>query len=102
LGFSDKDEHTRKINNSVVTNYGDGEKVWATVAATFFEFTNKFPDAMVIAIGSAKARTRLYRIGITNDMESIKPDKDFSQRTTEKKKIPRQAIESCEEKSFYG
>jgi hypothetical protein len=47
----------------------------ATVAATLFEFTDKHPDANIIAVGSTLARTRLYRIGITNNLEAI--EKDF-------------------------
>jgi 3-dehydroquinate synthetase len=74
LGFGDKDENTGAINDSVVTNNGDSEKVLATVAATLYEFTDKFPEAMIFAIGSTKARTRLYKIGITNNINSIKPD----------------------------
>jgi hypothetical protein len=66
LGFGDKDEATRQIDDDVVTNNGDSEKVLATVASTLYTFTDKFPDAMVFATGSTKARTRLYRIGISN------------------------------------
>jgi len=35
---------------------------------------DKFPDAMVFATGSTKARTRLYRIGITNNLAQIQED----------------------------
>ncbi len=55
--------------------YRYSKKVLATVAATLFEFTNHHPEASVIAIGSTLARTRLYRIGITNNLEAI--EKDF-------------------------
>ena len=47
------------------------QKVLATVAATLFVFTDHYPEASVIAIGSTLARTRLYRIGITNNLEAI-------------------------------
>lgn len=47
----------------------------ATVASTLFVFTDHHPDAFVVAIGSTLARTRLYRIGITNNLEAI--EKDF-------------------------
>ena len=84
LGFGDKDEITGEINDSIVTNNGDSEKVLATVAATLYEFTNKFPEAMIFAIGSTKARTRLYRIGITNNIDSIRPDFEVFGLTKEK------------------
>jgi hypothetical protein len=74
LGFGDKDANTGEIDDSVVTNNGDSEKVLATVAATLYTFTDKFPDAMIFATGSTKARTRLYRIGISNNIEMIEPD----------------------------
>ena len=84
LGFGEKDELTSEINDALVTNNGDSEKVLATVAATLYEFTNKFPDSMIFATGSTKARTRLYRIGITNNIDSIKPDFEIFGLTDEK------------------
>ncbi len=74
LGFGEKDEATGQIDDEVVTNNGDSEKVLATVASTLYIFMDKFPDAMVFATGSAKARTRLYRIGITNNLAQIQED----------------------------
>lgn len=46
----------------------------ATVASTLYTFTDKFPEAMVFATGTTKVRTRLYRIGITNNIEEIRED----------------------------
>ncbi|MCW3110004.1 MAG: hypothetical protein JWQ09_4510 [Segetibacter sp.] len=74
LGFGDKDEETGNIDDEVVTNNGDSEKVLATVASTLYIFTEKFPEAMIFATGSTKARTRLYRIGISNNIEEIEID----------------------------
>lgn len=74
LGFGDKDENTGNIDDAIITNNGDSEKVLATVAATLFIFTDKFPGAMVFASGSTKARTRLYRMGIVNNLEIIATD----------------------------
>ena len=75
LGFGDKNHKTNEIDDLVVTNNNDSKKVLATVAATLFKFTDHHPEAYVIAIGSNLARTRLYRIGITNNLETI--EKDF-------------------------
>ncbi len=74
LDFGDKDETMGEIDDEVVTNNGDSEKVLATVASTLFTFTDKFPEAMVFVTGTTKARTRLYRIGITNRLEEIHED----------------------------
>ena len=74
LGFGDKDPITGFISDLTVTNNGDSQKVLATVAATLYAFTNENPEATIIATGSTKARTRLYRMGITNNLEEIKKD----------------------------
>lgn len=74
LGFGDKDEKTGEINDLVITNNGDSQQVLATVASTVYAFTDKHPDAWIYARGSNNARTRLYRIGITNNLLEIKKD----------------------------
>ena len=74
IGFGDKDETTGQIDDEVVTNNGDSEKVLATVASTLYIFLDKFPDAMVFASGSTKAKTRLYRMGISNNLPEIEND----------------------------
>ncbi len=57
-----------------MTNNDDSQKVLATVAATLYAFTDNYPNATV-ATGSTEARTRLYRMGITNNLTDI--EKDF-------------------------
>jgi len=74
LGFGDKDSLTGFISDLTVTNNGDSKKVLATVAATLYAFTNANSNATIIATGSTEARTRLYRMGITNNLEEIKLD----------------------------
>lgn len=49
-------------------------KVLATVAATVYTFTKKYPKAWIIASGSTAVRTRLYRMGITNNLADITVD----------------------------
>lgn len=74
LGFGDLDIETREINDEIITNNGDGQKVLATVVSTMYAFTGKNPDAYVYATGSSESRTRLYRMGITNNLEELKKD----------------------------
>jgi len=74
LGFGDLDLNTKEVNDEIVTNNGDGQKVLATVVSTVYAFTAKNPDAYVYATGSNEARTRLYRMGITNNLEELKKD----------------------------
>ena len=74
LAFGDKDLTTGDIDDKVISNNGDSEKVLATVAATLYAFTDKYPNAWIYATGSTKSRTRLYRMGITKFYEQMKKD----------------------------
>lgn len=75
MGFGDKNYETKSIDDLAITNNANSRKVLATVASTVFIFTNYYPDAVIVTIGSTLSRTRLYRIGITNNLEAI--EKDF-------------------------
>jgi len=77
LAFGDKDPLTGEINDTVISNNGDSEKVLATVVATIYAFTDKYQDAWIYASGSTKVRTRLYRMGITKYLEEVKKDFDL-------------------------
>lgn len=74
LAFGDKDFETGDINDKVISNNGDSEKVLATVVATVYAFTDKYPNSWIYATGSTKARTRLYRMGISRFLEEVKID----------------------------
>jgi hypothetical protein len=74
LAFGDKDLLTGEINDKVVSNNGDSERVLATVVSAVFAFTDRKKDAWVYATGSTTARTRLYRKGITKYLDEIKQD----------------------------
>ncbi|WP_395057841.1 DUF6934 family protein [Flavobacterium sp.] len=74
LGFADYDEKTKTTSDISVTNNGDSLKVLATVASTVYAFTQKNPKAWILATGSTNVRTRLYRMGITNNLAEISED----------------------------
>ncbi len=74
LAFGDYDEITGKISDRVVTNNGDSLKVLSTVASSVYAFTSKRPEAWVFATGSTSVRTRLYRMGLTNNLAEISED----------------------------
>jgi hypothetical protein len=74
LGFGDKDVSTGDFDDIIVTNNGDSLKVLATVASCVDSFTKDFPKAMVVATGSTRTRTRLYRMVISNNLETIRLD----------------------------
>ena len=77
LAFGDKDPVSGEINDLVISNSGDSEKVLATVIATVYAFCDRHPGAWIYASGSTRARTRLYKMGITRFYEEIKGDFDI-------------------------
>ena len=77
LAFGDKDPVTKEINDSVISDNNDSEKVLATVVATVYAFTDKHPEAWVYATGSTRSRTRLYRMGLTKYLTEIEEDFDL-------------------------
>lgn len=74
LGFGDFDKRSNEIDDRIISNNGDSTKVLATVAATVYAFTDRNPKSWIYAAGSSKARTRLYRIGISNNIAEISVD----------------------------
>jgi len=74
LAFGDKDKNTGQIDDLVISNNGDSEKVLATVIASVYAFTDKYPDSYIYASGSTSARTRLYRMGISKYLEEVIAD----------------------------
>ncbi len=71
LGFGDLNPATGEIDDLAVSNNGDSEKVLATVANALYLFTEEYPEAMVTIIGNSKARSRLYRMGISKYFDEV-------------------------------
>jgi hypothetical protein len=57
LGFGDKLGDTNRFDDKIISDNQDSRIVLATVAATLFEFTEKYPDAIITATGSSLAPT---------------------------------------------
>jgi len=74
LAFGDKNTETGDIDDTVVSNNGDSEQVLATIVSSVYMFTETNRDVWIYATGSTKARTRLYRIGITKYIDEVKQD----------------------------
>ena len=74
LAFGDKDPGTGDIDDKIVTNNGDSERVLATVVSAVFAFLDRYPSAWVFASGSTVARTRLYQMGIARYYGEISSD----------------------------
>ena len=65
-----------KIDDKRITDNGDSQKVLATVAYAVIKFTDINPDARIVIVPISLARTRLYRIGISNNLYEI--NKEFT------------------------
>jgi hypothetical protein len=70
IGFGDVDKDGN-INDLTITGNQDSQKVLATVVLTVLRFFEKYPNYYVYATGSTKARSRLYRMGISNNLDEI-------------------------------
>ena len=78
LAFGDVDSETDDFDDEVISDNGDTQKVLATVASTVHIFTNTFPKAIVYAEGRNAARTRLYRMGISKNLEELQKTFDVN------------------------
>lgn len=81
LAFGDKNSKTGDIDDMVVTDNGDSEKVLATVAAAVYAFCDQFPQSWIYATGSTEARTRLYRMGINKYLGIAQEDFEIFELT---------------------
>lgn len=74
LSFGDYDEHCGKLNDSAASGNGNPALALATVAAAVYIFTEDHPDTWVFLTGSTPARTRLYRMAISNHLSELEND----------------------------
>lgn len=70
LGFGPYDEDGNIIDN-VKTSTSDLIKTLATVAKTSIDFTDKYINVILYAVGFDNARTRLYQIYISKYFDEI-------------------------------
>jgi len=74
LAFGDKDVISNEFDDLVISNNSDSVQVLATVVSAVYAFTEIYQNAWVYATGSTKARTRLYRMGISKYIDDVKND----------------------------
>lgn len=55
------------IDDSVISNNGDRNKILATLAYIIELYLNQYPDRWVYFIGNTLSRTRLYRMAISTN-----------------------------------
>jgi len=71
LRLGDWDEDSQRIDDQVISNNKDREKVLATVCSTIISFTEKHGKIPIFVKGSSPARTRLYQMGVNAHREVI-------------------------------
>lgn len=71
LSFGDWDNAVNKINDKIVTNNADRDKVLVTVAFTILAFIEDHPNAFIFVQGSTEVRTRLYQMNIRRFWKEI-------------------------------
>ena len=70
LAFGDVDENG-EINDAVTSNNEDRDKILATVAHSINDFCDKHGNHLIFVQGSNAARTRLYQMSISRNLEEI-------------------------------
>jgi hypothetical protein len=74
LSLGDYNTKTKEIDYYSISANGDRDKILATVVACIFSFFKYNPKAWVYTYGSTPARTRLYRMGISNHLDATIED----------------------------
>ena len=62
------------IDDETTNDNKDRNKIFATVAATVYEFSARYPDKKIFFCGTTSERTRLYRMALTVNLEDLKKD----------------------------
>ncbi len=70
LSFGDVNEDG-EIDDYVVSNNGDRNKILATVVDVIKSYTQKFPAHWVFFSGSTQERNRLYRMAVGLNIEEL-------------------------------
>jgi hypothetical protein len=74
LAFGDEDPNTGVVSDLAITDNKDTMIVLATVANTINDFSDRYGNHYIFAIGSTTARTRLYQMGISSILDQISID----------------------------
>jgi len=95
LAFGDQSSKNELLDDLIVSNNGDTDKILSTVASTLFDFFDHHDGTIVFAQGSTHSRNRLYRrylsyfldiisenfillVELEGDIERFQKGKDYS------------------------
>ena len=70
LAFGDLDVNG-EINDNIVSDNGDRNKILATIVTMVDGYTAKYPDRWIVFKGSTKERTRLYRMAVGLNLKEL-------------------------------
>jgi len=70
LAFGDVNEE-EEINDYVVSDNGDRNKILATIVNIVEAYCKRYPDRWIIFEGSTSERTRLYRMAVGLNFEEL-------------------------------
>ncbi len=62
LAFGDTTKNKNRLNDKIVSDNGDANKVLATVVKAIYLFFEHYPDAFILMKGNTPSRNRLYRL----------------------------------------
>lgn len=62
------------LNDVIRLNNGDSDKILATVVEAIERFTSEYPEKIIWFSGSTPARTRLYRMIISLNLDELRKD----------------------------
>lgn len=71
LCLGDWNENQQIVDDSIISNNQDTEKVLASVADIIFQFTDRNPNAIIYIEGNTESRVRLYQIKINKYLNEI-------------------------------
>jgi hypothetical protein len=71
LGLGDRDPLTNQIDDKVVTNNNDTQKVLATIGEIGRQFLESRPNAKIVFEGNTESKNRLYRMGINRNLDKL-------------------------------
>jgi hypothetical protein len=70
LAFGDIKENG-VLDDLMISNNGDRNKILATIVKVIESYTNKYPDRWIYFEGSTEHRTRLYRMAVSLHLEEL-------------------------------
>ena len=74
LAFGDEHPTSGELDDLIISDNGDSEKVLATVVSAVYAFFDRHPTAWVYLSGSTASRTRLYQMAIAKYLPELAAD----------------------------